>query len=308
VTASDATDSASGAAFRIAEAARTYDLSLGASISRSATYGAAIEHDAEEAFTASIRSRTAVALETGVRVTRATGDWNDPPGSQFALSWAGTVTTSALFADATTQRGPWSVTANVDLGRLTAGVTNDRTDARTTLDGGLRIARALGDVTLSADAVEATRPLTIDGYFGQAGATAVRTTLFDANAGSAASIVRLDATYYREQGLFGDTAGYGATIGLVLAPHLALRSWLLRGANTGSALDAYPASTTLAPRTGRDLVWLTYDAPVRIDALLRDGRLEGDVVVPVRRAVALQFGSYVPAGGARRTTAALQFR
>jgi hypothetical protein len=308
VTASDATGSASGAAYRIAEAARTYDLAVAASIGRSVTDATVVQHDAEEALTASVRTRSAVAVEAGVRVTRATGDWSTLPGAHDPEAWAGIVTTSALFVGMTTERGPWTVTANADLGRLTAGVTGAHTDRRTTLDGGLRVARALGDFTLSADAVEATRPLTIDGYFGASGATAARTMLLDVNAGYAASIVRLDATYYRERGLSGGTAGYGATIGLALAPHLALRSWLLRGANTGNVFAVYPASATLAPRTGRDLVWLTYDASVRVDALLRGGRFEGDVVVPIRRSVALQFGSYVPAGSARRTTAALQFR
>lgn len=112
--------------------------------------------------------------------------------------------------------------------------------------------------------------------------------------------LRAEVTAYAE----GDTAptavnrGFAASLGWELAPRLSLRAWALRD---GDALDAtapaYPGgplqAVSIARPFNRDVVWLTWDAPTRVDLLIRAGALEGNVRVPLGARYALTAGSYV---------------
>jgi hypothetical protein len=91
------------------------------------------------------------------------------------------------------------------------------------------------------------------------------------------------------------TRGFAAQLGWEFAPRLSLRAWSLRDGDT--------AQTTYQPYYGaaqqvaatrlirRDVVWLTWDAPARIDLLLRAGALEGNVRIPLGPRYTLTVGS-----------------
>jgi hypothetical protein len=92
--------------------------------------------------------------------------------------------------------------------------------------------------------------------------------------------------------------GFGASLGWELAPRLSLRAWALRDAD---ALDAtalpYPGGPVqeiqIRRPFNRDVVWLTWDAPTRVDLLIRAGALEGNVRLPIGGRYALTAGSYI---------------
>ncbi len=105
----------------------------------------------------------------------------------------------------------------------------------------------------------------------------------------------------------GDTAptavnrGFAASLGWEVAPRVSLRAWSLRDADVLDAFAApYPGGLAQSVRVGRafdrDVVWLTWDAPLRLDVLVRTGALEGNLRVPLSARYALTFGSYVRAG------------
>ncbi|HYZ17631.1 MAG TPA: hypothetical protein VE591_14565, partial [Candidatus Acidoferrum sp.] len=93
------------------------------------------------------------------------------------------------------------------------------------------------------------------------------------------------------------TRGFAASLGWELAPRLSLRTWAFGG---GTQTDftglLYPGAPPLtSPRTTalrRGLVWLTWDGPLRIDLLDRDGALEGSLRAALGRRYALVIGSY----------------
>ena len=109
------------------------------------------------------------------------------------------------------------------------------------------------------------------------------------------------------------TAGLAASVGWSIAPHLSLRSWLLRDSDamiSASAPLYYgdPVTTTTSDRAyRRNLVWLTYDAPTRIDLLLRGGALEGSLRAPVGRRTSLTAGVAKTPRGVRQFDAGLAF-
>ena len=107
--------------------------------------------------------------------------------------------------------------------------------------------------------------------------------------------------------------GFGVSLGWEIAPRLSLRAWSLRD------VDALDATTPLyaggplesvveSKRFDRDLVWFTWDAPVRVDLLLREGALEGNVRVPLVARYALTLGSYRRPNGTRTFSAGVVAR
>jgi hypothetical protein len=92
--------------------------------------------------------------------------------------------------------------------------------------------------------------------------------------------------------------GFAASLGWEIAPRLSLRAWSLRDVDRvdetfGAPYPGGPATTvSVASRFDRDVVWLTWDAPARVDLLLRGGALEGNVRLPLGARYALTLGSY----------------
>ncbi|HEX3551202.1 MAG TPA: carboxypeptidase-like regulatory domain-containing protein [Candidatus Elarobacter sp.] len=108
----------------------------------------------------------------------------------------------------------------------------------------------------------------------------------------------------------GDTAptavnrGFAVALGWEVAPRVSLRAWSLRDADlldaSASPYPGGPAQSVRVTRAfDRDVVWLTWDAPVRLDVLVRYGALEGNVRVPLGARYALTLGSYVRSGAHR---------
>jgi hypothetical protein len=94
----------------------------------------------------------------------------------------------------------------------------------------------------------------------------------------------------------GVTRGIAASLGWEIAPRLSLRAWTLDDGNIVTApYVPYPGSppilTSIPSTLRRNLVWVTWDAPVRLDLLVRDGALEGAVRAPLGRRYALIVGS-----------------
>ena len=107
--------------------------------------------------------------------------------------------------------------------------------------------------------------------------------------------------------------GFGVSLGWEIAPRLSLRAWSLRDVDASDAtVPLYPGgpleSVIASNRFDRDLVWLTWDAPVRFDLLLRGGALEGNVRVPLAGRYALTVGSYRRPNGTRTISAGVVAR
>jgi hypothetical protein len=94
------------------------------------------------------------------------------------------------------------------------------------------------------------------------------------------------------------TRGFGASLGWEIVPRVSLRAWSLRDGDVeesagGPIYAGGPVSTfTVRQNFQRDVVWLTWDAPVRIDLLVRGGALEGNVRLPLGARYALTAGSW----------------
>jgi hypothetical protein len=110
------------------------------------------------------------------------------------------------------------------------------------------------------------------------------------------------------------TRGFGASLGWEIVPRVSLRAWSLRDGDIQESMGRaiYPGgpASTFAVRTNfqRDVVWLTWDAPVRIDLLVRGGTLEGNVRLPLGRRYALTAGSWRRRDNTRAFTAGLVAR
>jgi hypothetical protein len=93
------------------------------------------------------------------------------------------------------------------------------------------------------------------------------------------------------------TRGFAGDIGWEVAPRLSLRAWSLRDSDVQQTYRSeYPGGpptdiVSVARPFRRDLVWLTWDAPVRVDLLLRAGALEGNLRVPLGGRYTLTLGS-----------------
>jgi hypothetical protein len=137
--------------------------------------------------------------------------------------------------------------------------------------------------------------------------------------------VRAEFVAYSE-GDRGPTAvnrGFAASLGWEIAPRVSLRAWSLRDGDHVETLSAatapapiyppplYPAlpsaslpqTITVANRFDRDVVWLTWDAPTRLDLLLRNSALEASLRIPLGARYALSLASY----RRRDATGALSF-
>jgi hypothetical protein len=117
--------------------------------------------------------------------------------------------------------------------------------------------------------------------------------------------------------------GFAASLGWEIAPRLSLRAWSLRdgerfdaaatattysvpapppygvpppppyGVPTPPPYGAAAASATLVTnRFDRDVVWLTWDAPTRVDLMLRNSAIEASLRIPLGARYALSVASY----------------
>jgi hypothetical protein len=108
--------------------------------------------------------------------------------------------------------------------------------------------------------------------------------------------LRIDAVAFREALTGADaqtTGGSGIAAVWQIAPSLALRSWtLISRTNGGSADTDYDAASTPSTiDTDRYVVWLTAGTTLRVDAISRNGKLEGDVSVPAGTRIRLVAGT-----------------
>ncbi len=124
---------------------------------------------------------------------------------------------------------------------------------------------------------------------------------------------------HSEGGISTNLRGVGATVAWQVAPRIALRGWLL-----GAGSVAYPAGSGLYatanpyadPSAGgsptqpihRSLLWLSYTNGVRVDGLIRNGRIEGDLGVPIGGRVWVVVGTARRADGVREATIGLRLR
>ncbi|HTW83924.1 MAG TPA: carboxypeptidase-like regulatory domain-containing protein [Candidatus Sulfotelmatobacter sp.] len=91
--------------------------------------------------------------------------------------------------------------------------------------------------------------------------------------------------------------GYAASLGWEFAPLLSLRAWAASDGDVYERLLPIYAGGPLgygtADRTTqRQLLWLTWDVPLRLDLLVRNGALEGAARIPFSSRFALAVGSY----------------
>jgi hypothetical protein len=110
--------------------------------------------------------------------------------------------------------------------------------------------------------------------------------------------LNLDLVAYAE----GDAApaafdrGVGVSLGWEVAPRVSLRAWALGDGEAENTLapqysggPPYPGEVQRTFR--RDVVWATWDAPVRLDVLVRNGALEGSLNAPLGGGYGVFVGS-----------------
>jgi len=110
--------------------------------------------------------------------------------------------------------------------------------------------------------------------------------------------LHLDIVAYAE----GDAApaafdrGVGVSLGWEVAPRVSLRAWALGDGEAQNTLSPqypggppYPGEVQRTFR--RDVVWATWDAPVRLDVLVRNGALEGSLNAPLGGGYGVFVGS-----------------
>ncbi len=107
--------------------------------------------------------------------------------------------------------------------------------------------------------------------------------------------------------------GLAASFGWEVARRVSVRAWSLRDTDdVDVASPLYPGGPTVTSRAvrpfDRDVVWFTWDAPVRVDLVLRSGLVEGGVRVPLGRRTVLAVGSFVRGDGSRATTVGVAAR
>lgn len=107
--------------------------------------------------------------------------------------------------------------------------------------------------------------------------------------------------------------GVAASLGWEIAPRVSLRAWSMRDTDRfDMTVAAYPGGPPLRLTTGarfdRDVAWLTWDAPVRLDVLYRAGAIEGGLRVPLGGRYALSVGSYRRSDAKRALTFGLVAR
>jgi hypothetical protein len=115
------------------------------------------------------------------------------------------------------------------------------------------------------------------------GSAVDRSQLLDAGAGfDDGNRIRVDVMAFRQTvtgPTFGTTGGSGVSTVWQIAPSLALRSWVLisqdNGMTYGGGVYAMGVQTL-----NRNVTWLTAGNTMRVDAIWRNGNIEGDVSVP----------------------------
>jgi hypothetical protein len=151
----------------------------------------------------------------------------------------------------------------------------------TTLTASTRIGTSF---EIHADSVSAllTTPLYLLPY--QFSSAVDRSQLIDAGAGfDDGNRFRVDAMAFRQTvtgSTFGITGGSGISTVWQIAPSLALRSWVLISRDSGTTYGG-GVSPTGVEMLDRNVTWLTAGNVMRVDAIWRNGNLEGDVSVPL---------------------------
>ena len=90
--------------------------------------------------------------------------------------------------------------------------------------------------------------------------------------------------------------GVGVALGWEIAPRVSLRAWVLSdGEAENTLLPQYPGGPPypgeLQRTFRRDVVWATWDAPLRLDVLVRNGALEGSLNAPLGGGYGVFIGS-----------------
>jgi hypothetical protein len=298
--------------FAALDMADDYDNASGAGLAYttdSLRYATALSADATQtddsslvAFGARLRKRGPLALEFGLRATRATSD---------TAGYASAQADAALYADTTHTSG--ALTLSADAAYDTGSSAGDGGSTR----AGALIGSIGNDLRLSANwsihsgvvsnlriptftETSAAAPTAVPG---------VRSLLFEQSITyTDRRRLRLTGSAYTQRTTEAETAhvyGVGIDAGWQIAPQFALQTWLLRANESATQVAAggppfYDGTTTAGPLT-RQLVWLTYDNGLRFDALVRGGALEGDVRFPFGAAYALAL-STAKYNGVRVTT------
>ncbi len=123
------------------------------------------------------------------------------------------------------------------------------------------------------------------------GSAISQSQLLDAGVGyDNGSRLRIDAMVFRQtvaSAAYGTTGGSGISTVWQIAPSVALRSWVLFSSTNGTSSNLYNAPYTFSsvyatatPELDRNVTWLTVGNVLRVDALWRNGNLEGGFSFP----------------------------
>jgi len=250
-----------------------------------------------------VRSRGPLGLEFGYRIRRSTGVQLAGPFSN-----GGAQHEEALYVDGGTSNDRSSFSFSAAMQRDGARIQTSALIASLGYDVALD-----PSWTLHAGAGNNVRPLSL-GELESVGAPFIDRSSF-----SEVSLqfsdnrrIRLETMGYIEN-IDGPTDAHDGGIGFdgawQIAPHFALRAWMLRSIALQSApYVLQPQPLQPVTRLNGNLVWLTYepnDGGMRFDAINRGRALEGDMVLPLARGVAAVFGSQTR-NGTRITTFGLQ--
>jgi hypothetical protein len=146
-------------------------------------------------------------------------------------------------------------------------------------------------VLLHAESVDALIPTALDVFATEPQSTAiVRSHLLDAGVGfDDGDRLRVDAMVYRQL-LSGDsaqiTAGSGIATIWQIGPSIALHAWTLIAHQSMPVAGDYPYAAGSDYATGggnfdRDIVWVTAGTTLRVDAIERGGKIDGDASLPL---------------------------
>jgi hypothetical protein len=242
----------------------------------------------------------------GLRGSRDAGALEDGPGTQYDVR---------AFAQYEHDDGRTRVLASLAAARAGAGVPS-ATDTANALLPILSLAQHIGaTLVLSADSVDTLLPQPLYAEPEAYGAAIDRTHLIDGAFGfDDGRRFQLELVAFREL-LTGSvpatTGGSGISAVWQIAPALAVRAWsLISRTNGSSSYDAYgPVEYTYNPAADNDrsLIWITAGTTLRVDALLRNGALEGDVNAPLGEHVWLTIGTE-RVNGVRRASFGLSWR
>ena len=149
-----------------------------------------------------------------------------------------------------------------------------------------------GGFSVHADSVAALLSAPLYLIYTVPNGTAIsQSQLLDAGVGyDNGSRLRIDAMVFRQtvaSAAYGTTGGSGISTVWQIAPSVALRSWVLFSSTNGNSTNLYNAPYTYSsvyasatPELDRNVTWLTVGNVLRVDALWRNGNLEGGFSFP----------------------------